>query len=404
MSLFPIKTFVHPQKVYKLEYPAHWDQLQQDEAQTCGFGPHDRDNVGLWLSILPMSVDTDRLVEDLPKLMQQAMAKTEGGNMRQDETLKHYGLKADVLREGQGGHYWIVTGGDVVLFASTQVPVEERDVWNPQFERLMASLHITRDDELFLRKVANEVLHLLKEKHPDQDFQFDEKGIRGKNQVVFLGNLYREVRAAPHRRAEIIKNFVGGLSQSADWPMGYELLDEIHDSIFPMLKPRNYIDPKSPTQHLQTTEWLADVLICYVIKVKKFFRFVTGWDVNRWETTPEALHELSLKNLAKLPWPSELHGSRQRDGGRVIVVDTNDSLASSRILHPDLHRLFAGPLGNPFWAGIPDRNTLVVYSDRRSLKQRIARQLFKDYKKSAYPITARPFLITRDGIAASPEK
>jgi uncharacterized protein YtpQ (UPF0354 family) len=403
MALFPVKTFVHPHKVYKLEYPAHWDQLQQDEARTCGFGPHDRDNVGLWLSILPMSIDTDRLPEDLPRLMQDAMEKTEAGNMRQDETLRHYGLKADVLREGQGGHYWIVTGGDVILFASTQVPADERDVWNPQFERLMASLQITREDELFLRKVANEVLQLLKEKHPDQDFQFDEKGIRGKNQHVFLGNLYREVRAAPQRKKEIIKNFVSGLSQSADWPMGYELLEEVRDNILPMLKPRDYIDPKSPTQHLQTTEWLTDVLICYVIKVKKFFRFVTGWDVNRWETTPEALHALALENLAKLPWPKELVGSRQHDGGRVIVVDTNDSLASSRILHPDLHRIFSGPLGNTFWAGIPDRNTLVVYSDRRSVKQRIARQLFKDYKKSAYPITPRPFLITRDGIAPGKE-
>ena len=36
-----------------------------------------------------------------------------------------------------------------------------------------------------------------------------------------------------------------------------------------------------------------------------------------------------------------------KDGGRIIVVDTGDSLASSRILHPDLHRLFSGPLGNP---------------------------------------------------------
>jgi uncharacterized protein YtpQ (UPF0354 family) len=399
MSLFPVKTFVHPHKVYKLEYPAHWDQLQQDEARSCGFGPHDRDNVGLWLSILPMSIDTDRLVEDLPRLMSQTMEKAEAGNMRQDETLRHYGLKADVLREGQGGHYWIVTGGDVILFASTQVPIAERDLWNPQFERLMASLQITREDELFLRKIDNEVLHLLKEKHPDQDFEFDEKGIRGKNQHVFLGNLHREVRAAPHRKKHIIKNFVAGLSQSADWPMGYELLEEVRDNIVPMLKPRDYIDPKSPTQHLQTTEWLLDVLIVYVIKVKKFFRFVTGWDVRRWETTPEALHELAMQNLAKLPWPKELVGSRQHDGGRVIVIDTNDSLASSRILHPDLHRLFSGPLGNPFWAGIPDRNTLVVYSNRRSLKQRIARQLFKDYKKSAYPITPQPFLITRDGIA-----
>src|SRR5207244_3614835 len=98
-----------------------------------------------------------------------------------------------------------------------------------------------------------------------------------------------------------IKNFVSGLGQSADWPMGHELLEEVRENIVPVLKPRAYIKDTTPTKHLLTAEWLADVLICYVIKVKKFFRFVTGWDANRWEITPEALHQLALDNLAKLP-------------------------------------------------------------------------------------------------------
>src|SRR5262249_1736265 len=144
----PLKTFIHPGKVYRLEYPAHWDQVTQDEGRSCGFGPHERDDVGLWISILPMSVDTDRLAEDLPKVMEQALPKFEAGEMRRDESLRHYGLRADIHKEDQGGHYWIVTGGDVILFASSQVPAAERDEWNPPFENVMASLQITRDEEL----------------------------------------------------------------------------------------------------------------------------------------------------------------------------------------------------------------------------------------------------------------
>ncbi len=69
----PLKTFVHPAEVYRLEYPAHWDQVKQDQGRSCGFGPHDRDDVGLWISIMPMSLDTERLAEELPKLMEQAV-------------------------------------------------------------------------------------------------------------------------------------------------------------------------------------------------------------------------------------------------------------------------------------------------------------------------------------------
>jgi uncharacterized protein YtpQ (UPF0354 family) len=305
-------------------------------------------------------------------------------------------------KEGEGGHYWIVTGGDVILFASSQVPAAERQVWNPTFDQVMASLQITRDEELFRRKLTNEVLERLREKHPDQDFQLDEKGIRGKNRVVFLSNLHREIREAPDRRNELIKHFVDSLALSAELPMGQETWEEASPLIVPVLKPKDYIDSSGPTQHLLVTEWLADVIICYAIKTKEIFRFVTGWDANRWGTNGEAIHQLAIENLAGLPWPERLHGSSQGNEGRVIVVATNDSLASSRLLHPDLHRLFSGPLGSPFWAGIPDRNTLVVYSDRRRLKQRIERRLRKDHRASAYPVSPHPFLVTRDGITAGP--
>jgi uncharacterized protein YtpQ (UPF0354 family) len=331
--------------------------------------------------------------------MKQALKDSGAANLRTDTTLRHHGLKADMQKEGQGGHYWIVVGGDVVLFASSQVPVAERDSWNPPFEKLMSSLRITREDALARRKLANEVLELLRKRYPEQNFEFDEKGIRGRDRVVFLSNLHRECQESPTRRTEIIRHFVESMGLATDMPMGHEPWDEAQNQIYPVLKPREYIEPGTPTEHLLTTEWLADVLICYAIKSKKLFRFVTGWDVDRWGTDAQTLHQIALANLARLPWPTRLEGSRQRDGGRVILVETNDNLAASRLLHPDFHRLFSGPLGSPFWAGIPNRQTLVCYSDRRSLKQRIARRLKKDHQGSPYPITARPFLVTPDGIA-----
>jgi uncharacterized protein YtpQ (UPF0354 family) len=399
-----LKTFVHPHSVYRLEYPAHWDQAVQKDGESCGFGPHERDDVGLWISILPMSVDTDRLAEDLPKLMERSLQETGLKDLRPDPTLRHYGLIAEINKEGQGGHYWLVAGGDVVLLASSQVPEAERDAWNPIFQKLMTSLEITRDDELVLRKVSNEVLAQLRKRYPDQDFEFDGNKIKGRDQVVYLSNLYREVRSAPDRSEKIIQRFVETVGQPAASDIGHEEWADARTRILPVLKPRDYVHSDGPTQHLLTTEWLADVLICYVIRSKKMLRFVTGWDLNRWGLETATFHEQAMSNLAAMPWPKQLVGSRARDSGRVIVVDTDDGLASSRLLHPDLHRLFSGPLGSPFWAGIPCRDRLVLYSNRRTLSQRINRQLRKDHDASAYSITPRPFLVTRDGIApASPK-
>jgi len=393
------KKFLHPAGVYRLEYPAYWDQVQKDEARACGFGPHDRDDVGLWISLMPVSVDTERLAEELPKLLGQALPQMEGGNVRRDPTIRHYAVKADVQKEGEGGHYWLVAGGDVVLFASSQVPAAERDVWNPPFERLMASLEITRDEELALRQLTNEVLALLRQRHPEQDFHLDEKGIRGHDRLVYLSNVHREVRAAPGRRAQIIEHFVQGLGQSIDLPLGEESWEDARDRLLPLLKPRSYLESNSATRNSLVTEWLADVVICYALRSKDIFRFVTNADADRWQTDAQALHQVAVANLCALAWPAKLEGARQPDGGRVIVVTTPDGLASSRILHPDLHRLFSGPLGSPFRAGIPDRDTLVLYSDRRGLRKRTERRLRQDHRTSSYAITPLPFLVTPDGIA-----
>jgi uncharacterized protein YtpQ (UPF0354 family) len=390
--------FVHPQKAYRLEFPADWENLVQDEGRSCGFGPRDRNDVGLWISILPASLDTDRFAEDLPRMFEESLNKAEATNIRRDGTLNHHAMKADMTGEGQGGHYWLVAGGDLVLFASSQVPVAEREVWNPPFDRLMQSLEITRDNELLLRKIGCDVLELLQQKHPEQDYRWEDRGIRGRDHVVFLSNLFRDVRRHPERRDEIVRRFVDNLVL-ARGDMGQEEWDDVQNRIVPVLKPQAYIKPEGPTRHMLTSEWLADVLICYAIRAEKTFRLVTGWDCDRWGVTSERLHEVAIDNLTELPWPRMMEGSRDPAGGRIVLVQTDDSFSASRLLHPQFHKLFAKGLGSPFLAGIPDRDTLVAFSDRAALKKRIARQVRKDYNASSYAITPRIFLVTADGVA-----
>jgi uncharacterized protein YtpQ (UPF0354 family) len=140
-------------------------------------------------------------------------------------------------------------------------------------------------------------------------------------------------------------------------------------------------------------------VICYALRSKNIFRFVATADADRWQMDAQAIHRVAIENLSRLDWPTKLDGARLQDGGRVILIATGDGLASSRLLHPGLHKLLSGPLGSPFRAGIPDRDTLVVYTDRHRSRLQTERQLGKDHRKSSYPITPRPFLVTPDGIA-----
>src|SRR5262249_39236307 len=155
------------------------------------------------------SLDTDKFAEEMPHLMQQALAKSEAANPRHDSSLRHHAMVADMTKEGAGGYYWLVAGGDGGLVGSRPGPPVEQATWNPMFQKLMESLHITRDEELLMRQVANDVMAKLREMHPEEEFEFTEGDrIKGKSQMVYLSNVYREIQESPRRREAIIKNFV----------------------------------------------------------------------------------------------------------------------------------------------------------------------------------------------------
>jgi len=145
---------------------------------------------------------------------------------------------------------------------------------------------------------------------------------------------------------------------------------------------------------------LRTLLVCYAIHSKNMFRFVTGWDVDRWGLTAEALDEQALANLARLPWPQQLmggagqgRGAGHRGGPRrqpgVEPAAAPSTATGSFPVHWVAHS----------WPAFPAGTGLVLYSNRCELKQRIGRRLKKDHAASAYPITPHPFLVTRDGIA-----
>jgi len=99
--------------------------------------------------------------------------------------------------------------------------------------------------------------------------------------------------------------------------------------------------------------------------------------------TGELLHAEAIANLVAAKWPKQLLGMGAKGEGRLIIVDTDDNLASSGCctgLAQDVH----WPARLNFWAGIPCRDRLVLYSDRREMKQRIARRIKKDHAASAY--------------------
>ncbi len=43
------KPFIQSHLAYRFEYSAHWDQVVEKDGESFGFGPLERDDIGLWI-------------------------------------------------------------------------------------------------------------------------------------------------------------------------------------------------------------------------------------------------------------------------------------------------------------------------------------------------------------------
>ncbi len=391
--------FEHPAKAYVLEYPEPWEYLVQDEGRSCGFGPRDRDDVGLWITVLPFRIDTDAVRSDLQQLFEQTVGAGHLANIRPDPTLRQFALRGDSTAPDQGGHSWLVAGGDLLLLASSQFPPAERDAWLAPFDRLMASLRITRDQQAFGLRVTHALLARLRRQFPAAGYEFDGERIRGADQLISPGNLIRQVGQAPERQAELIERFVAGLVVTGDDAPSAERLDAVRDLIVPILKPAGYVRPDGPTASVVHRAWVGDLIICYAVRGGKTLRFVLDGDLERWETGAGAVHETAMANLRRLPWPQRLKPPAGPGPG-LIVISTRDGFDASRLIHPGLHALATPVLRSPFLAGVPDRDTLLLFPARDGrAREQIAARLREDYARAAYPVSPRLFRVGPDGVA-----
>ena len=175
--------------------------------------------------------------------------------------------------------------------------------------------------------------------------------------MVFLSNLYKEVRAAPAARARIIQHFVESLGQSMDLPLGEESWEDAQARLLPLLKPRSFLDSDLANRSLLVSEWLADVVICYALRSNDIFRFVTTVDAERWQTDAQTVAELAVTNLCRLGWPRKLEGARHRDAGRrdrhynqrwVGVEPTAPSRPAPAVLRPPRKSVPGGNSGSRY--------------------------------------------------------
>jgi hypothetical protein len=245
------------------------------------------------------------------------------------------------------------------------------------------------------------VLSILHEQFPDRGFEAgeaDELIVCGDEQFG-LSNLYARCgdfrEDDPEFRQFIAEHFgkmiklVEQHSQndSPAWSV-------VKDRLRPQIMPAEYAE-QIPIVHLMLGE---DVLIGIVLDSEAGYSYVRTDDAALWGRTAEELFETAVANLNEAS--KQLPMAMFPEPNLAIVIETKDGYDATRVLLPGIRRFAAEKLGEPFFAGIPNRDFLIMWSLGAAEEfQTFCRQkIAEDFREQDHPLSPRILVATADEV------
>ena len=216
-----------------------------------------------------------------------------------------------------------------------------------------------------------------------------------------LNTAYSAYQLSPHRLDEIVQAYLEALRSVPPTPPP-PTEEEAAEALLPMLNPAWFLEEMEqrgvppPVHH----PFVAGLVVTYVFDFPHHRAYINDDMLAQMMDSPEitfdVIHEYALENLRKRTTSQvyETHGLRDKT---MIVCETHDGYAATRVLLPDLMAKWAGRIPGRMLIGIPNRDFLIAFSDRNpSHVAAIAGQVRRDATKRDHPLCA-DLLLWQDG-------
>jgi len=216
-----------------------------------------------------------------------------------------------------------------------------------------------------------------------------------------LDTVYQAYLSSPHRLDDIVEAHLSAL-RSVPPPPPPPTEKEAAEALLPLLnRPEllEYVQRKDapPPVH---RPFVAGLIITYVFDFPHHRAYVNENILAQMmagpETTFDMIHEYALENL-RLRTTSQDYQTHGLYDKTMVVCDTRDGYAATRVLLPDLMATWAERIPGRMLIGIPNRDFLIAFSDRDPAHvAAIARQVRRDAAKRDHPLCA-DLLLWKDG-------
>jgi uncharacterized protein YtpQ (UPF0354 family) len=142
----------------------------------------------------------------------------------------------------------------------------------------------------------------------------------------------------------------------------------------------------------------SDVLIGIVLDSEAGYSYVRAEDAALWGRTAAELFETGIVNLNEAS--RQLPMAMFPEPNLAIVIETKDGYDAARLLLPGIRKFAAEKLGEPFFAGIPNRDFLIMWSQGAADEfQTFCRQkIAEDFDEQDHPLSPRILVATAEDV------
>lgn len=183
-----------------------------------------------------------------------------------------------------------------------------------------------------------------------------------------LKRLYSIYQQTPDRLDDIVAAHLAALRQ-ADAPRPPLSEKQALESFLPLLNPAAWLDVvrKQGAEPPVHRPFAAGLVVTYVFDLPDARAYIHQgmYDeiLSAPDATPDAVHEMALENLRKRTSRRDTKTYGMGDG-TIVVCDTRDGFAATRVLLPELMATWAERVPGRMLLGVPNRDFLIGFSDR----------------------------------------
>jgi uncharacterized protein YtpQ (UPF0354 family) len=172
--------------------------------------------------------------------------------------------------------------------------------------------------------------------------------------------------------------------------------DRLATTIYPMLKPIELLVTVRERElpMLAYREFLADLIITYVIDEGRSVAYINEDHLERWGVDIHTIHQQAIVNLRRRTQEQVEFVTTGEGEQRIFIFNSGDGYDASRLLLPELLATWAATLPGNLVIGIPNRDFLIGFSDANNeILEGIAQQIQADSVAREHGITDQLFTL-----------